>query len=145
MDVDVEGEGQSAGLKGLLEDDDQARSLSAFETLEKEFQDVLATLAGDESLDEFRAEYECGEYVCSRKPELLANRQRGWSDGGGRVNDGFWVGVVEVEEVSSDGIDESGAGCIEPFGSSENGSTRLARIRREHLDSGAHGSVSGRA
>ena len=58
MDVDVEGEGQSAGLKGLLEDDDQALSLSAFETLEKEFQDVLATLAGDESLDEFRAEYE---------------------------------------------------------------------------------------
>ena len=32
--------------------------ISAFETLEKEFQDVLATLAGDESLDEFRAEYE---------------------------------------------------------------------------------------
>ena len=58
MDVDVEGEGQSAGLKGLLEEDDQALSLSAFETLEKEFQDVLATLAGDESLDEFRAEYE---------------------------------------------------------------------------------------
>ena len=53
MDVDVEGEGQSAGLKGLLEEDDQALSLSAFETLEKEFQDVLATLAGDESLDEF--------------------------------------------------------------------------------------------
>ena len=46
------------GLKGLLEEDDQALSLSAFETLEKEFQDVLATLAGDESLDEFRAEYE---------------------------------------------------------------------------------------
>ena len=58
MDVDVEGEGASAGLKGLLEEDDQALSLSAFETLEKEFQDVLATLAGDESLDEFRAEYE---------------------------------------------------------------------------------------
>ena len=58
MDVDVEGEGASSGLKGLLEDDDQALSLSAFETLEKEFQDVLATLAGDESLDEFRAEYE---------------------------------------------------------------------------------------
>ena len=49
MDVDVEGEGQSAGLKGLLEEDDQALSLSAFETLEKEFQDVLATLAGDKS------------------------------------------------------------------------------------------------
>ena len=58
MDVDVEGEGASSGLKGLLEDDDQALSLSAFETLEKEFQDVLATLAGDESLDEFRAEYD---------------------------------------------------------------------------------------
>ena len=58
MDVDVEGEGASSGLKGLVEDDDQALSLSAFETLEKEFQDVLATLAGDESLDEFRAEYE---------------------------------------------------------------------------------------
>ena len=58
MDVDVEGEGAASGLKGLLEEDDQALSLSAFETLEKEFQDVLATLAGDESLDEFRAEYE---------------------------------------------------------------------------------------
>ena len=58
MDVDVEGEANDGGLKGLLQDDDQALSLSAFETLEKEFQDVLATLAGDESLDEFRSEYE---------------------------------------------------------------------------------------
>ena len=53
MDVDV-GAKARAGLKGLLEEDDQALSLSAFETLEKEFQDVLATLAGDESLDELR-------------------------------------------------------------------------------------------
>ena len=77
MDVDVEGEGQSAGLKGLLEEDDQALSLSAFETLEKEFQDVLATLAGDESLDEFRAEYEkvhralVRSHVRSRRPNAI--------------------------------------------------------------------------
>jgi len=74
MDVDVEGEGTGTGLKGLLEEDDQALSLSAFETLEKEFQDVLATLAGDESLDEFRAEYEkvhralVRSHVRSRRP-----------------------------------------------------------------------------
>ena len=68
MDVDVEGEGAAAGLKGLLEDDDQALSLSAFETLEKEFQDVLATLAGDESLDEFRAEYEKVHRALVRSP-----------------------------------------------------------------------------
>ena len=80
MDVDVEGEGASAGLKGLLEDDDQALSLSAFETLEKEFQDVLATLAGDESLDEFRAEYEkvhralVRSHVRSRRPVLRCLR-----------------------------------------------------------------------
>jgi hypothetical protein len=73
MDVDVEGEGQSAGLKGLLEEDDQALSLSAFETLEKEFQDVLATLAGDESLDEFRAEYEKVHRALVRSP-LAASR-----------------------------------------------------------------------
>ena len=64
MDVDVEGEGAASGLKGLLEEDDQALSLSAFETLEKEFQDVLATLAGDESLDECRPRAEgCASYV----------------------------------------------------------------------------------
>lgn len=56
MDVDVDAGGDS-GLKGLLGDgDDQEFSLSAFETLEKEFQDVLATLAGDRSLDQFRNE-----------------------------------------------------------------------------------------
>ena len=90
MDVDVEGEGASAGLKGLLEEDDQALSLSAFETLEKEFQDVLATLAGDESLDEFRAEYEkvhralVRSHVRSRRPVrclrlVSIRRGRGWS------------------------------------------------------------------
>ena len=88
MDVDVEGEGQSAGLKGLLEEDDQALSLSAFETLEKEFQDVLATLAGDESLDEFRAEYEkvhralVRSHVRSRRPTSVpstrGHQTRSW-------------------------------------------------------------------
>ena len=90
MDVDVEGEGTGTGLKGLLEEDDQALSLSAFETLEKEFQDVLATLAGDESLDEFRAEYEkvhralVRSHVRSRRPFTPSMRLvsiarcRGW-------------------------------------------------------------------
>ena len=88
MDVDVEGEGASSGLKGLLEEDDQALSLSAFETLEKEFQDVLATLAGDESLDEFRAEYEkvhralVRSHVRSRRPTSVpstrGHRTRPW-------------------------------------------------------------------
>ena len=83
MDVDVEGEGASSGLKGLLEEDDQALSLSAFETLEKEFQDVLATLAGDESLDEFRAEYEKvhralvrSQISASRRVEVPSRRRR---------------------------------------------------------------------
>ena len=88
MDVDVEGEGASTGLKGLLEEDDQALSLSAFETLEKEFQDVLATLAGDESLDEFRAEYEkvhralVRSHVRSRRPNAIdatrGHQTRSW-------------------------------------------------------------------
>ena len=42
MDADAEGEGAS-GPKGLLEEDDQALSLSVRD-VEKEFQDVLATL-----------------------------------------------------------------------------------------------------
>ena len=52
MDVDVEGGDAATGK------DDEEFSLSAFEALEKEFQEVLATLAGDRSLDQFRAEYE---------------------------------------------------------------------------------------
>ena len=105
MDVDVEGEGQSAGLKGLLEEDDQALSLSAFETLEKEFQDVLATLAGDESLDEFRAEYEkvhralVRSQISASRCVEVPSRHRRDSCPSDEVVGGFFF---EVERVSGE-------------------------------------------
>ena len=110
MDVDVEGEGASAGLKGLLEEDDQALSLSAFETLEKEFQDVLATLAGDESLDEFRAEYEKvhralvrSQISASRRVEVPSLHSNDSCPSHNEVG-GFFF---EVERVSSEYITQA--------------------------------------
>ena len=110
MDVDVEGEGASTGLKGLLEEDDQALSLSAFETLEKEFQDVLATLAGDESLDEFRAEYEKvhralvrSQISASRCVEVPSRHRRDSSPGMMEVG-GFFsdFGAIRTESRDRD-------------------------------------------
>ena len=58
MDVDIDNP-DAPGLKLGMGDDPEAEfSLSAFEALERDFQEVLATLAGDRSLDRFRAEYE---------------------------------------------------------------------------------------
>lgn len=62
--MDVELEAQSADTltankdaNGVNEGDTEF-SLSAFEALERDFQEVLATLAGDHALDRFRMEYE---------------------------------------------------------------------------------------
>ncbi|KAJ1459993.1 flagellar associated protein [Pelagophyceae sp. CCMP2097] len=55
MDIEVEGDDAS----GMKAGDAEAEfSLSAFEALERDFNEVLQTLSADRSLDRFRAEYE---------------------------------------------------------------------------------------
>ena len=60
MDVDIDGDiDGGVGFKLSMGNDPESEmSLSAFEALERDFQEVLATLAGDRSLDRFRLEYE---------------------------------------------------------------------------------------
>lgn len=57
MDVEVEPTNETTTTTKNGEEDPEV-SLSAFEALERDFQEVLATLAGDRSLDRFRVEYE---------------------------------------------------------------------------------------
>ena len=84
MDVDVEGEGASSGLKGLLEEDDQALSLSAFEPLEKEFQDV--TLACEDQ--QGRAHKVVGAAGSSKLRSILLTNPHPHPHGGNRGNRG---------------------------------------------------------
>ena len=57
MDVDVEGD-EPIGASKNGGDDEAAIPLSAFEALEREFQEVFQTMSADHSLDRFRGEYE---------------------------------------------------------------------------------------
>jgi hypothetical protein len=67
---------------------------------------------------------------------VLGQRQHRRGHRAGRVDDGLQVGVVEVEGVRGDAVDQRGAGDVDLLGAAQHGGLRR---RLQHLHGGQGG------
>ena len=85
---------------------------------------------------DLHAENECGENGPPRKPARLRQCQHRRRDGRRRMNDRVQMGIVEIEQIGRNRVDERRAHRIEPLRAADDRRCRGAAERRQRAQRG---------